>query len=157
MTYIEASNPSASNFSTVSGLISADISVSVQGLFRDASNGVFYEAGVPATLGGNGFSMPFDFTTFAPTGQQLSTGIAISNLSPSAAANVTCTATNQAGTPIANAITVPQIPAQGQFSGFAFTPLYGQSGTLTCAASTRIAGLGVRSLGSTFSTLPVIY
>ena len=157
MTYIEASNPSASNFSTVSGLISADTSVSVQGLFRDASGGVFYEAGVPATLGGNGFSMPFDFTTFAPTGQQLFTGIAISNFSPSAAANVTCTATNQAGTTIANAVTVPQIPAQGQFSGFAFTPLYGQSGTLICSATTRIGGLGVRSLGSTFSTLPVIY
>ena len=155
--YIEASNPSAGSVSTVSGVVSGDATISVQGLFRDSANGVFYEAGVPAVLGANGFSLPFDFTTFAPTGQQLSTGIAISNFNPAAASNVTCTATNQAGTVIANAVTIPQIPPQGQFSGFAFTPLYGQSGTLTCSANTRLAAIGVRSLGSTFSTLPVLY
>jgi hypothetical protein len=156
MTYVEASNPSAATFSTVSGLISADPNISVQALFRDASGGVYYEASVPQALGGT-FAMPFDFTTFAPTGQQLYTGLAISNMSPTAASTVTCTATNQSGTVIPNPLTIPSIPPLGQFSGFAFTPLYGQRGTLNCAASTRVSGLGVRSLGSTFSTLPVLY
>lgn len=157
MAYVEASNAAASTFSTASGLISADPTVSVQALFRDASNGIFYEASVPSALGANEFTMPFDFTTFAPTSQQLFTGIAISNMSPTGSSTVTCNAVNQSGTSIPNAVTVPQIAPLGQFSGFAFTPLYGLRGTLKCSANTRITGLGVRSLGSTFSTLPVLY
>jgi len=157
MTYVEASNPSAGTTSTVSGLISADPSISVQGLFRDTINGTYWEAGVPSSLGGNGFSVPFDFTTFVPTGQQLFTGLAISNFSPSNSATVTCVATNQSGTVIPNALTIPTLLPLGQFSGYSFSPLYGLSGTLTCTSTTRVAAFGVRSLGSTFSLLPVVY
>lgn len=156
MTYVEASSPGAPLIEGT-GLISADPTISVQALFRDSTNGVFYEASVPSSSGGMGFSMPFDFTTFAPTGAQLYTGLAIGNLDPVNAAAVTCVATNQAGTVIPNAVIIPAISPLGHFAGFTFPALYGLSGTLNCSSTTRIAAIGVRSLGSTFSTLPVLY
>jgi hypothetical protein len=156
MTYVEASNPQLA-LTEATGLISADPTISVQALFRDSSNGTFYEGSVPASAGGMGFAMPFDFTTFAPTGAQLYTGLAIGNLDPVNAAAVTCVATNQAGTVIPGAVTIPALSPLGHFAGFAFPALYGISGTLTCSSTTRIAAIGVRSLGPTFSTLPVLY
>jgi hypothetical protein len=155
MTYVEASN-SAAALLEGTGLISADPTITVQALFRDsAGGGIYYEASVPASGGDLGFAMPFDFTTFAPTGAQLYTGLAIGNLDPANAATVTCVATNQAGVVIPNAVTIPQLPPLGHFAGFQFPALYGTSGTLTCLSNTLIAALGVRSLGTTFSTLPV--
>ena len=156
MTYVEASNPQGA-LQTASGLISADATISIQALFRDSSGGTFYEGSVPSSLGGLGFSMPFDFTTFAPTGAQLYTGLAIANSDPLNAAALTCVATNQAGTVIPNAVAIAPIAPLGLFAGFQFPALYGISGTMTCSSSTRIAAIGVRSLGSTFSTLPVLY
>ncbi len=156
MTYVEASNPQLALIEGT-GLISADPTITVQALFRDSTNGTFYEASVPSSSGGMGFSMPFDFTTFAATGAQLYTGLAIGNLDPVNAAAVTCVATNQAGTVIPNAVIIPAISPLGHFAGFTFPALYGLSGTLNCSSTTRIAAIGVRSLGSTFSTLPVLY
>ena len=63
----------------------------VQALFRNAVNGIYYEAAIPSTPGSKEFLLPFDSTTFAGNGQQLVTGIAIANLDNSAA-NIVCTA-----------------------------------------------------------------
>lgn len=156
--YVEASNAAAASYSTVSGFISADSTITVQGLFRDSTAGVFYEAGVPSTSGGTSFTMPFDFTNFPPTGQPLVTGIAVSNMDPAAAATLNCGAFNQAGGLITIALIFNQsILPLGQYSGYQFAALAGQSGTINCTASTRIAAIGVRQAGLTFSTLPVIY
>src|SRR5208283_2487916 len=51
MTYVEASNPQLALIEGT-GVISADPTISVQALFRDSSNGIFYEASVPASAGG---------------------------------------------------------------------------------------------------------
>jgi len=156
MTYIEASNPQGALIQG-SGLISADPTITVQALFRNSSGGNYYEAAVPASLGGNGFAMPFDFTTFAATGAQIYTGFAVGNLDPVNAATVTCVATGRNGAVIPNAVTIAPVPAMGHFAGFQFTSLYGSSGTLNCSSSTRIAAIGIRNIGSAFSTLTVLY
>ena len=156
MTYVEAANPQGALLQG-SGLVSADATITVQALFRNSAGGNYYEAAVPAVLGGTGFAMPFDFTTFAATGAQIYTGIAIGNLDPVNAATVNCVTTSQAGSANSSAVQIPVLPAMGHFASFQFTPLYGSSGTLSCSSTTRIAAIGIRNIGSAFSTLTVVY
>jgi hypothetical protein len=158
MTYIEAANPGGP-LVVASGLISADSTVTVQALFREHSiDGNYYEAGVPASAGGTGFTMPFDATTFAATGAPVFTGFAVANLDPVNAATVTCTATDQTGATIPNAVPLPQLSPLGKYANYNFPALTGKRGMLQCSSNTRIAALGLRFLGAdAFSSLPVLY
>ena len=79
--YYEASNPAAALIDGW-GQIAADPSIVIQALFREASNGTYYEAAVPSNSGSTEFEIPFDATTFAATGDQFYTGFAIANLDP---------------------------------------------------------------------------
>jgi hypothetical protein len=140
------------------GLVTADASLTLQATFRRATaNGSFYEAAIPASEGYSGFIIPFDATTFPPTGGPLYTGFAISNLNPSAAAHVVCAARDQWGTAIPNAVTIPTLNPSGHYANFLFPALTGKRGTLDCTADTLVSAIALRFIGTdAFSTLPVI-
>jgi len=153
----EASDPSLS-VQGGWGLITTDIATTTQALFRRAvGNGVYYEAAVPTGDGYSGFVIPFDATTFAPTGAPLYTGFAIGNLNPSGAAHVVCTARDQSGAVIPNAVTIPTLNPLGHYAGYLFPALTGKRGTLDCSADTLVSAIALRSIGTgAFSTLPAI-
>ena len=157
MTYIEAANPQGA-LTVASGLVSADATITVQALFREsAAGGNYYEAGVPSSGGGSGFAVPFDATTFPATGAPLYTGFAIANLDPANAAALTCVATDQAGTVIPAAVTIPVLPPLGHYANYIFPALTGNRGTINCVSTTTVAALALRFLGAAFSSLPVLY
>ena len=155
--YYEAENPSVGDQSAWA-LMTADGSVTAQATFRrHRADGQFYEAAVPSSGGYSRFVMPFDATTFAPTGAQLYTAFAVVNLNPSAAAQIACTARNASGVLIPNAVSIPTLSPLGHFTAFDFPALAGQRGTLDCSANTLIAAIALRAMGGdAFSTLPVI-
>jgi beta-lactamase superfamily II metal-dependent hydrolase len=155
--YYEAENPSVGDLSAW-GIVTADESVTAQAIFRrHRADGHFYEAAVPSAGGYSRFVMPFDATTFTPTGAQLFTAFAVVNLDPSATAQIACTARNQSGVLIPNAVSVPALGPLGHYTAFDFPALTGQRGTLDCTANTLIAAIALRAIGGdAFSTLPVI-
>jgi hypothetical protein len=153
--YYEAADPQTQLVSGW-GQIIADPSIVVQALFRDDSNGTYYEAAVPSMSGTHEFLLPFDATTFAANGSPFFTGFAIANLDQ-VAANVTCTSRTSGGAVIPNAVLVPALSPLGHWAGFSFLPLTGQRGTIDCVSNTNIAATALRFIGaSAFSSLPVI-
>jgi hypothetical protein len=158
MTYVEAANPTAA-LMVGSGLISADATITVQALFREhAGGGVYYEAGVAASAGSTAFTIPFDATTFPPTGAALYTGFALANLDPANSAGVTCIATDSTGATIPNGVPLPALSPLGHYANYLFPALTGKQGTLNCSANTLVAAIALRSIGgSAFSSLPVLY
>lgn len=153
----EASNASAP---TQGGwaLVTSDQSVETQAIFRRATaNGIYYEAGVLTESTYSEFVIPFDATTFAPTGAPLYTGFAIVNMNPLAPAHVVCTARDQSGAVIPNALTIPTLNPMGHYADYLFPALTGKRGTLDCAADTLVSAIALRFIGTdAFSTLPVI-
>jgi len=157
MTYVEASNPSAPAPVAVWGLISSDPTVTIQALFRRQTAGTYYEAAVGATAGSFGFTLPFDATTFAPTGDPLYTGFAIANLDSLNSAAVSCVAADQNGVTIPNGVPLPSISPLGHYANYLFSALTGLRGTLSCTSSTKVSALAIRAIGTNaISTLPVI-
>jgi hypothetical protein len=153
--YYEAGNPQASLVSG-SAQITADPSIVVQALFRDDSSGRYYEAAVPSSSGSQEFLFPFDATTFAGNGQPFYTGFAIANLSGSPA-DLICTARDQNGVVIPNAVPVPELSSFGHWANYLFPALTGMRGTVDCVSSTTVAATALRFIGgSAFSSLPVI-
>jgi hypothetical protein len=154
--YYEAENPGVGDQSGWA-LVTADDSVAAQATFRRHTiDGHFYEAAVPSSEGYSRFVMPFDVSTFAPAGAQLFTAFAVVNLDPSASAHFVCTARNDSGVLIPNAVSVPALGPLGHYAAFNFPLLTGQ-GTLDCSADTLISAIGLRSIGGdAISTLPVI-
>ncbi len=135
--------------------ISAGSSVVVQALFRNAVNGIYYEAAIPSTPGSKEFLLPFDSTTFAGNGQPLVTGIAIANLDNSAA-NIVCTAYDPTGTVISGAVIVPSLAPLGHWAAYQFPLLVGKRGTIDCKSNTNVSATALRFLGSALSSLPVV-
>jgi hypothetical protein len=156
MKYYEAENPSVGDQSGW-GLVTADESVAAQATFRrHTADGHFYEAAVPSSAGYSRFVMPFDVTTFAPNGAQMFTAFAVVNLNPSASAHFACTARDQSGVVIPDAITIPTLAPLGHYTAFNFPSLTGR-GTIDCSADTLVSAIGIRSIGGdAISTLPVI-
>jgi hypothetical protein len=156
MMYYEAENPSVGDQSGWA-LVTADESVAAQATFRrHTTDGHFYEAAVPGSAGYSRFVMPFDVTTFAPNGAQLFTAFAVVNLNPSTTANFVCTARNDSGVLIPNAVSIPALGPLGHFTAFNFPLLTGR-GTIDCSADTLVSAVGLRSIGGdAISTLPVI-
>jgi hypothetical protein len=155
--FYEAGNPQ----SPLQGgwaLIKADPSITVQALFRNhASSGGYYEAAVPSYPGSGGFRIPFDASTFPATGDPFYTGFAIVNLDAKNTAAITCTARDFRGVVIPNAINVPVLNPLGHWANYLFPALTGVRGTIDCSASSSIAGIGLRFIGTnTFTSLPVI-
>ena len=140
------------------GLVTADESLTLQALFRrHTADGMFYEAAVPTHEGYSRFIVPFDATNFAPTGAPMYTGFAIANLNPSATAHIDCTARDQYGVAVPNAVSIPALSALGHYTGFSFPVLAGKRGTFDCAADTLVSALALRAIGGdAISTLPVI-
>ena len=140
------------------GLLMAEKSITAQAAFRRATpSGSFYEAAVLANEGYSGFIIPFDASAFPPTGGPLYTGFAIANLNPNAAAHVTCTARDEWGTVVPNAVTIPTLNPSGHHANYLFPALTGKRGTLDCTADTLISAIALRFIGTdAFSTLPVI-
>jgi hypothetical protein len=137
--------------------ITADASVTVQGLLRNNPNGTYYEAGVGSSAGSMEFVIPFDATTFAPTGAPLYTGFAIANLDSENTANIVCTARSSAGAVISNAVSAPALAPLGHWANYLFPLLTGQQGTIDCVSNTKVAALALRAVGeNAFSTLPVM-
>jgi hypothetical protein len=137
--------------------ITSDPSIAVQGLFRNLVNGTDYEAAIPATTGGSGDVLfPFDDTTFAPTGQPVVTGVAISNFDTAKTATITCVARDPNGGTIPNAVTIPALNPLGHFAGFQFPALNGLRGTVECTSNTSISATALRFVGNDLSSLPVI-
>jgi hypothetical protein len=154
--YYEAENPSVGDLSGWA-LLTADESVAAQVTFRRrTATGLFYEAAVPSSGGYSRFVMPFDVTTFAPNGAQLFTAFAVVNLNPSATAHFVCTARNESGVLIPDAVSIPALGPLGHYTAFNFPLLTGR-GTLDCSADTLVAAIGLRAIGGdAISTLPVI-
>lgn len=154
--YYEASSTSGQTLSG-SGMITAGAGIAVQALFRNhAGDGNYYEASVPTGAGNSEFEIPFDGTTFAPTGNPTYTGIAIADPG-SAAATISCTARDQGGNVIPNAVTVSPLSAGGHWSGYQFPALAGKQGTIDCLSSAPVSAIGLRFLGTyAFSSLPII-
>lgn len=153
--YYEAGNPQAS-LASGSAQITADPSIVVQALFRDDSSGTYYEAAVPSSSGSQEFLFPFDATTFAGNGQPFYTGFAIANLSESPA-DLICTARDQNGVVIPDAVPVPELSSFGHWANYLFPALTGMRGTIDCVASTSVAATALRFIGNNaFSSLPVI-
>jgi hypothetical protein len=140
------------------GLLAAEKSVTGQAVFRRARpGGAYYEAAVPSSEGYSGFLIPFDASTFAPTGGPLYTGFAIANLNPNAEAHVICIARDQWGSVVPNAVTIPALKPSGHHANSHFPELTGKRGTLDCTADTLVAAIALRFIGTdAFSTLPVI-
>jgi sugar lactone lactonase YvrE len=140
------------------GLVTADASITLHGVFRRApAEGNFYEAGVAAGGGYSGFLVPFDATTFAPANAPFYTGFAISSLNPSAAAYITCVARDHSGTVIPHAVSVPALNPLGHWGNYLFPALAGKRGTLDCSADTLVSAIVFRFIGTAaFSSLPVI-
>ena len=141
-----------------SAVISADPGLSFQGLLRrHGSDGSYYEAAIPASTGSNEFQVAFDATTFAPTGDQVYTGVAIANLDSINSATVACTARDASGSIIPNAVFVPVLNPLGHWSKSVFPPLIGKRGTLDCTSNTQVGAISLRALGTNaISSLPVI-
>jgi hypothetical protein len=157
MTYVEASNPSAPGPLSAWGLISSDPNITIQAVFRRRTDGTYYEAAVGASAGSLAFTLPFDATTFAPTGAPLYTGFALANLDPVNSSTVSCTAADQNGIPIANAVPLPIISPLGHYANYLFPALTGLRGTLSCTSNTTIGAIALRAIGTdAISTLPVI-
>ena len=154
--YYEAENPSVDDQSGWA-LVTADESVAAQATFRrHTTDGHFYETAVPSSEGYSRFVMPFEVTTFAPNGAQLFTAFAVVNLNPSADAQFVCTARNQSGVLIPNAVSIPALGPLGHYTAFNFPLLTGR-GTLDCSADTLVSAIGLRAIGGdAISTLPVI-
>jgi hypothetical protein len=155
--FYEASDPNA----PVQGgwaLIQADPAITIQELFRNhGGNGSYYEAAVPAYPGSSGFRLPFDATTFTPTGDPLYVGFAVANLDAMNPARVTCTAFDVNGNVIPNAITIPQLNPLGHWANYLFPALTGARGTLDCSSNTTVAAIGLRFIGTNaFSSLPIV-
>ncbi|HYA17706.1 MAG TPA: NHL repeat-containing protein [Bryobacteraceae bacterium] len=138
--------------------ITANSSVVVQALIRHISpSGTIYETSVPSTTGNFEILTAFDDTTFALTNQQIYTGFAVANLDLVNTATVTCTARDNNGNVIANAIPSLTLAPQGHAAGYQFTALYGLQGTLDCSSNTRIGVIALRFIGNdALSTLPII-
>jgi hypothetical protein len=154
--YVEAASAQAA-LAVGWGLITADPGIVVQALFRDSTNGTYYEAAVPSQQATGEFEMPFDATTFTPSNVPLYTGIAVANTDPSNPATLTCTATDGSGNVIPNGLTVPVIPALGHWSNYLFPALTGLRGTIDCVSTTNVVAIALRFIGtSAFSSLPVI-
>jgi hypothetical protein len=160
--YYEAGDATLSSVSGGSARIVADASVGVQGVFRlrqmDSTGTHYYEAAVPATAGSMEFAIPFDLTVFAPTGEQIFTGIAIANLDSANLSTVSCTARDSSGNVIPNAVTVPPIAPNGHWAGFSFSALTGKRGTLDCTGSTVIGAIALHAFAASgaISSLPVL-
>jgi hypothetical protein len=153
--YFEAGDPQAALISG-SAEITADPTIVVQALFRNNSNGTYYEAAVPSSVGSKEFLFPFDATTFDGNGQPFYTGFAIANLEDSAG-NVTCTARDQNGVVIPNAVPVPVMSNLGHWANYLFPALTGLRGTIDCVSDTNVAATALRFIGANaFSSLPVI-
>ena len=155
--YYEGGDPNAA-YLQGSAAIASDSGITVQALFRRrGSDNSYYEAAVLSTAGNFELQLPFDDTTFAPTGAQVYTGIAIANLDPLTAANVVCTARDSLGNFIPNAVAVPPLNALGHWAGYLFPSLVGLRGTLDCTSNTKIGSVGFRAIGTNaISSLPVI-
>jgi len=150
----DASGPIQSGWA----LVTADSSIETQAIFRNATpSGIYYEAAVQTGEAYSHFLIPFDSTTFAPTGGPLYTGFAIVNLNPLGAANVVCSARDQSGQVIPNALTIPTLNPLGHYAGYLGPALTGKRGTLDCNADTLVSAIALRFIGGdAFSTLPVI-
>lgn len=155
--FVEASNPNGP-VQGGSARITASAGISVTAIYRSrASDGKYYEASVGTTSGNTRFTMPFDATTFAATGDQVYTGIAVVNADSTKSAAVNCTATDPAGVVIPNALSIPSLPPSGHWANYLFPALTGKRGVLDCSASTKVGAIGLQFLGTNaFSTLPVI-
>ncbi len=154
--YVEAGNLQ-SPLIVAWGQVVADPSIVVHALFRNSINGTYYEAAVSGTQRTAAFEVPFDATTFAATNVPMYTGLAIANLDGTNAANVICTARDEAGTEIPNGAVIPAIKPLGHWSGYQFPSLTGHRGTLDCTSTTDVAALALRFIGTTtFSSLPVV-
>ena len=158
--YFEAGDSSLPNVGG-SAVITADAYIGAQAMFRhrvrDASGTThYYEAAVAETAGSNEFQIPFDATTFAPTGEQTYTGIAVSNMDSSASATVTCTARDSGGNTIANALPTIVLPVKGHWAKYDFPLLAGKRGTIDCVGSTTIGTIALHTfIGGANSSLPV--
>jgi hypothetical protein len=138
--------------------VTSTSAVIVQALIRHLSpSGVYYEAAAASTTGNLEILTSFDATTFVPTGQQIYTGFAVVNTDLVNTATVTCTAKDNTGTVIANAIPVLTLAAQGHGAGYNFPVLVGKQGTLDCVSNTKIGVIALRFIGNdALSTLPII-
>ena len=159
--YFETANAPGQPLISGWGQITAGNGVIVQALFRENSNGTYYEAAVPSSTPLTEFVIPFDNTTFAPTGDQLYTGFAIANLSADSTASIVCTARDQNGLVISGGFlgtfSVPQLGPMQHWAGYQFPALLGKRGTIDCISSAQIAATALRVIGNkTLSTLPVI-
>ncbi len=153
--YFAAANPQGN---LVSGWanITADSSLVVQALFRSDVAGTFYEAAVPSSSGAKEFLIPFDATTFSPTGAPFYTGFAVANLDSSTAA-VTCTARDSGGAAIPNGVTVPALSPMGHWANYLFPALTGKRGTIDCSSNTNVSAVALRFIGgNAFSSLPIV-
>jgi len=155
--YYETGNPQGPLLAG-SGVITSGASITIQALFRhQGADNTYYEAAVPSSTGNTEFEIPFDATTFAPTGAQIYTGIAMANLDPMQHTNVLCTARNSLGIVIPNAVVVPALNPLGHWANYLFPALFGLRGTLNCTSKTKIGAIGLRALGNdAISSLPVI-
>lgn len=160
--FFEAGDPTVGTVSDGSAQVVADPSVGVQAVFRlhqtDSTGSHYYEAAVPATTGSKEFQIPLDFTVFAPTGEQIYTGIAIANLDTVNSSTISCTARDSSGTIIPNAVQVPVLAPNGHWAGYNFPALLGKRGTLDCTGTTIIGAIGLHAfaVSGAISSLPVI-
>jgi Putative Ig domain len=141
-----------------SGVISITPGITVQALVRRlGSDGSYYEAAIPSSTGIFQFQIPFDATTFAPTGAQIYTGFAIDNMDNANPSTVTCVPRDASGNFIPNAVTVPTLSPLGHFAGYQFPALVGLRGTLNCSSTTAVGVVALRAIGTNaISSLPVI-
>jgi large repetitive protein len=141
-----------------SGVISANPGITIQALVRRlGSDGSYYEAAIPSSTGNFEFEIPFDATTFAPTGAQIYTGFAIANMDNANPSTVTCVVRDALGNFIPNAVPVLMLNPLGHFAGYQFPALVGLRGTLNCTSTTEVGAVALRAIGTNaISSLPVI-
>lgn len=156
--YYELGVISSSTSVSGSAVIQSSPSILVQGLFRHQGSGSSpYEAAVQSTLGDTEEEIAFDATTYAPTGAQIVTGVAIANIDQSNTATISCVARDNTGTVVPGAVTVPALNPGGHWAAAQFPALVGKRGTIDCTSNTRIGMVSLRAIGTdAISSLPVI-
>lgn len=140
--------------------------LSGQALFRrHAADGNYYEGSVPLLSSPvTQFEMAFDGTSYTVangSSVQFVTGLAITNPSSGATAQVTCSAYGSDGTPLAQNLQMPAqaLPAFGHTAlqlQPSFPALGANRGLLVCQATNPVGVLGLRFFGLyALSSLPI--
>jgi len=162
--YTTVGDPNANLTSGWVEVLSAQL-LNGSALFRrhSSADGKYYEGSIPLAAPSTTFSLPFDGSQFAPTGDYIYTGLALANPNSGLSAAVTCAAYGLNGSLLGSNLQLASLPAFAhtslilQFSSPVNSVIGTSKGELTCTSTAPVGVLGLRAFGqAAISALPVV-